>query len=122
MNDGQFLYDALSNLLEWVRVNLFAPIKNSLTNNPFLNNFFKTINDLINAILKLFNNQNSNIEILNPENIASVISILIIIICLCFIITTIKVIISNIMSWISGDTIVLTDIHKRRKNKKASKH
>ena len=112
------LYDALLNFFGWLDVNIFTQINNALESIDWLKSFMSDLNSLIARLLALFNGNVQEINIINNNNIAVVMTLIIFIWALSLLVKLFKSIISTIASWVSGDTIIITDVKNRRRKKK----
>lgn len=52
------MLDAIKNLLNLLKTELYDPIYNAFVDNELINNVLNVINKILNAIFKLWNNQN----------------------------------------------------------------
>lgn len=120
MDNG--LYTAFKNLLNWIYDSIIAPIGTALNETGYINDILKVVENILNRLLGIFNGKiTSDVTLLTTRNVAIIIGIVIMIIALSLIIKVIRTVLNNIMQWISGDTIIITNVRERRKNKKASK-
>lgn len=115
------MYESLLNFFNWIVENVSNPIRDAFNDSRIINNINQVLNKLLNRLLGLFNNTFDNYNYFTNEVVSNVIGITIAIIALSLIIRTIKIIINSILQWVSGDTIIITNVRDRRKNKKASK-
>ena len=74
------MLDAIKNLLNILITELYEPIYNAFINNQLMNNVLNTINKILNAIFKLWNNENV-IEI-NMIDISTTLTIIVLILLL----------------------------------------
>ena len=74
------MLDAIKNLLNLLKTELYDPIYNAFIDNQLMNNVLNIINKILNAIFKLWNNQNV-IEI-NMSDISSTLTIIVLVLLL----------------------------------------
>ena len=78
------MLDAIKNLLDLLITELYNPIYNAFNNNELIKNVLNIINKLLNAIIKLWNNQNT-IEI-TTSDISTILTISVLILLLSVVI------------------------------------
>ena len=74
------MLEAIQNLLNLLITELYDPIYNAFINNQLMNNVLNTINKILNAIFKLWNNENV-IEI-NMIDISTALTIIVLVLLL----------------------------------------
>ena len=74
------MLEAIQNLLNLLITELYDPIYNAFVNNQLMNNVLNTINKILNAIFKLWNNENV-IEI-NMIDISTALTIIVLVLLL----------------------------------------
>lgn len=111
--------EALTNLLQWLEQTIVGPIKQAYYSaGGWLNPFVDKLNDLINNLLVMFNNKPAGeVNYIDPNIFAIIIALIVAYVAIKLIINTIKSIIQLIGGWISGDTIIITNVRERRKRK-----
>lgn len=110
--------NALLTFFNYLIREVIQPIRAAIINSNIINDLMIKCNHLINRLLGLFNN---NVDVdyvyLSPDTIATIIGLIIACIALGLVIKIMKSIIQSIASWISGDTIIITNVRERRKRK-----
>ena len=110
--------NALLTFFNYLIREVILPIRESIINSNIINDLMIKCNHLINRLLGLFNNNiDGDYVYLSADSIATIIGLIIASIALGLIIKIIKSIIQSIASWISGDTIIITNVRERRKRK-----
>ena len=111
--------EALTNLLQWLEQTIVDPISQAYSNaGRWLDPLIDRLNDLINNLLVMFNNKPAGEVIyINDYIFACIIALIVAYVAIKLIINTIKSIIQLIGGWISGDTIIITNVRERRKRK-----
>lgn len=111
--------NALLTFFNYIIREVIQPIRAAIINSNIINDLMIKCNYLINRLLGLFNNNNvdGDYVYLSPDTIATIIGLIIAGISLGLIIKIMKSIIQSIASWISGDTIIITNVRERRKRK-----
>ena len=74
------MLDAIKNLLNLLKTELYEPLYNAFIDNQLMNNVLNIINKILNAIFKLWNNENV-IEI-NMSDISTTLTIIVLILLL----------------------------------------
>ena len=74
------MLDAIKNLLNLLKTELYDPLYNAFIDNQLMNNVLNIINKILNAIFKLWNNENV-IEI-NMSDISTTLTIIVLILLL----------------------------------------
>lgn len=74
------MLDAIKNLLNLLKTELYDPLYNAFIDNQLMNNVLSIINKILNAILKLWNNENV-IEI-NMIDISTALTIIVLVLLL----------------------------------------
>ena len=74
------MLDAIKNLLNLLKTELYDPLYNAFIDNPLMNNVLNIINKILNAIFKLWNNENV-IEI-NMIDISTALTIIVLVLLL----------------------------------------
>ena len=74
------MLDAIKNLLNLLKTELYDPLYNAFINNQLMNNVLNIINKILNAIFKLWNNENV-IEI-NMIDISTALTIIVLVLLL----------------------------------------
>lgn len=78
------MLEAIKNLLTLLTTELYDPIYNAFIDNQLINNFLNIINKILNAIFKLWNNE--NVIELNISDISTTLTIIVLILLLYIVI------------------------------------
>lgn len=94
--------EALKNLFLLFQNELMTPLNNAIKSSQIFNYLIEALNNLGNSFFKMFNN--SNTFVVNAEHIASVITIVVLILILSAVINVFKILIETVRDALSGSS------------------
>ena len=107
------MLDAIKNLLNLLKTELYDPFYNAFIDNELINNVLNVINKILNAIFKLWNNQ--NVVEFTISDISTILTI-------CVLILVLSIIIKLFVQMFKAITESINDIKPKQERFKTGGH
>lgn len=107
------MLDAIKNLLNLLKTELYDPFYNAFIDNELINNVLNVINKILNAIFKLWNNQ--NVVEFTISDISTILTI-------CVLILVLSIIIKLFVQMFRAITDSINDIKPKQERFKTGGH
>ena len=107
------MLDAIKNLLNLLKTELYDPFYNAFIDNELINNILNVINKILNAIFKLWNNQ--NVVEFTISDISTILT-------LCVLILVLSIIIKLFIQMFKAITESINDIKPKQERFKTGGH